>query len=59
MSLNNVEREKVNDSRLKLQSAARVLRGLNHDQIPDYEDIEKCLEDAEGSLRQALHDSQE
>jgi len=54
MALSKVERERVNDSMLKIQSVAKSLRKVNPKDIPDYEDIESCLEDADRNLRYAL-----
>jgi hypothetical protein len=54
MALNRAERERVSDSMLKIQSVARSLREVNPDEIPDFEAIESCLEDADRNLRLAL-----
>ena len=58
MALNRAARERVNDSRMKIQSVAKSLRSLSQDDIPDFKDIESCLEDAERSLRTALQASE-
>jgi hypothetical protein len=57
MKLSKAEQEKVNDSRLKIQSVSKALRSVHPERIPDYEEIEECLEGAEESLRQALRGS--
>ena len=54
MALTRVERERVNDSRLKIRSVAESLRAVDPDEIPEFEEIEACLEDAEKNLDQAL-----
>jgi len=58
MPLTRTERERVSDSMLKLQSAAKSLRKVNPDDIPDFADIESCLEDADRNLRLALQNSE-
>jgi hypothetical protein len=45
MSLNRAERERVSDSRLKIQSVAASL---------NLEEIQECLDDAEETLKGAL-----
>ena len=57
MALSRVEKERLTDSRQKIQSVARSLREIDPDQIPDYEAIESCLEDANRSLGRALRSS--
>lgn len=54
MPLTRADRERLHDSRLKLQSVANSLRQINPDQIPDYEEIESCLEDAHRTLANVL-----
>jgi hypothetical protein len=54
MALTRVERERVADVRLKLQSAVDSLRNIDEKKVPDYDDIEECLEDADQSLETAL-----
>ncbi|HEY7335579.1 MAG TPA: hypothetical protein VH639_11895 [Bryobacteraceae bacterium] len=55
MPLTPVEREKVKDSRRKIESAAKTLKGVAPEKIKAMEEIEDCLEDAEESLTEALH----
>ncbi|MGO4879733.1 MAG: hypothetical protein ACLP59_02790 [Bryobacteraceae bacterium] len=43
---------------MKLQSVARSLREVDPDRIPDFEEIEDCLEDADKSLGEALRSSE-
>jgi len=54
MSLTRVERERVSDSRLKIQSVADSLSQVDPGKIPDFEQIQDCLEEAEKSLTGAL-----
>jgi hypothetical protein len=54
MALTNAERERITDSRAKLQSIARSLKHVNPKEIPGVAEIEDCLEDADKSLRGAL-----
>jgi hypothetical protein len=57
MALTRLEKERITDSRLKLQSVANSLNHIDPEKVPDYEDIQKCLEDAEESFRDALRKS--
>jgi hypothetical protein len=54
MALTNAERERLNDSRAKLQSVARSLKHVNPKELPGVAGIEDCLEDADRSLTGAL-----
>lgn len=54
MALTNAERERITDSRAKLQSVARSLKHVDPREIPDVSEIEDCLEDADKSLTGAL-----
>ena len=54
MGLTRVERERIKDSRLKLQSVSNSLKEVDPEKIEDMEQIEECLEDAERNLREAL-----
>jgi hypothetical protein len=57
MALTRVERERITDSRLKLQSAAHTLKNIDPDKVPDFDEIQECLEDADKSLGGALRSS--
>jgi hypothetical protein len=57
MALTRVERERINDSRLKLQSVANSLGHIPREKIPKLEQIEQCIEDAGETLTQALRNS--
>jgi len=59
MALTRVEREQIQDSKLKLQSAAHVLSQVGPDKIDDFADIQECLEDARKSLSDALRQGHE
>ncbi len=54
MALTKAEKERLADSRMKLQSVAKSLRQIDPDAIPDFEEIESCLEGADKSLGVAL-----
>ena len=54
MSLTNVEREKITDSMLKIQSVRASLEDMDETKIPDYDEIEGCLSTVDKSLRLAL-----
>jgi hypothetical protein len=54
MSLTNVEREKITDSMLKIQSVRASLEDMDETKIPDYNEIEGCLSIVDKNLRLAL-----
>jgi hypothetical protein len=54
MSLTNVEREKITDSMLKIQSIRASLEDMDETKIPDYHEIEGCLSTVDKNLRLAL-----
>ncbi|MDP9169423.1 MAG: hypothetical protein M3N54_02290 [Acidobacteriota bacterium] len=54
MALTRQERERINDSRLKIQSITNTLNEVRPDKIPEYADIQDCLQNAEHSLTAAL-----
>jgi hypothetical protein len=54
MSLTNVEREKITDSMLKIQSVRASLEDMDETKIPDYNEIEGCLSTVDKNLRLAL-----
>jgi hypothetical protein len=58
MVLTRMERERITDSRLKIQSIANSLSRIDAKKVPDVEDIQECLEDAERSLSGALQSSE-
>ena len=54
MPLTRVEKERITDSRLKLQSVARSLKHVNPKKLKKMEEIQECLENAEETLGGAL-----
>jgi|RhiMethySRZTD1v2_1073278.scaffolds.fasta_scaffold686832_2 hypothetical protein len=58
MALSRVERERVNDSRLKLQSVTNSLSQVDPSKVPEIDEIQECLENAEKSLDGALRSSE-
>jgi hypothetical protein len=58
MALTRVERERITDSRLKIQAIANSLKGVDPNKVPDFEEIEQCLEDADKSLGGALRSAE-
>jgi hypothetical protein len=49
-----VERERISDSVLKIQSVRHSLEQVDEGKIPSQEEIESCLENADHNLRTAL-----
>jgi hypothetical protein len=54
MALSRVDREKITDSMLKIQSARSSLESVEEAKIEDFELIQECLENADKNLRSAL-----
>jgi len=54
MALTRLEREKITDGMLKIQSARASLEEVDGNKIPEYQDLEECLEDADKNLGIAL-----
>ena len=54
MALKRVEKERIKDSLLKLQSVANSLNQVDSEEIPHLEDVQECLEDADKILGWAL-----
>ena len=54
MGLTRVDKERIRDSRLKLQSVANSLKQVTPKGIDGMDEIQDCLRDAEKSLRGAL-----
>jgi hypothetical protein len=58
MALSRVERAKITDSALKIQSAQASLQNLDDQtMIQDFHEIEDCLEMAGNNLRRALREN--
>jgi hypothetical protein len=54
MSLTPVERERIQDSKRKIQSITHSLHHVDPRKIADFESIEDCLEVADRNLEGAL-----
>ena len=54
MGLTRVDKERIRDSRLKLQSVAKSLKQVHSTGIEGMDEIQDCLKDAEKSLKGAL-----
>lgn len=54
MALTPVERERIQDSKRKLQSVSHSLHHVDSGKIADFEAIRDCLEDADRTLEGAL-----
>ena len=54
MTLTKVEREKITDGMLKIQSARASLEEVDAGKVPELEALEDCLEDADKNLGIAL-----
>jgi len=59
MRLTRLEKERLSDSRLKLQSVADSLKHVDPTKVHDFEEIQDCLEAAEKNLRGALRSEAE
>jgi hypothetical protein len=57
MALTRVEKERITDSRMKVQSIANSLKQVDPNKIRDFEEIQECLKDADRSLGEALRSS--
>ena len=57
MQLTRVEREKITDSVLKIQSVQASLDKFDETKIPDFQEIQSCLKTADNSLRLALRNA--
>ena len=57
MRLTRVEREKITDSVLKIQSVRASLQHIDESKIPELGDVQDCLRSADRSLSIALKDN--
>jgi hypothetical protein len=57
MALTRVERAKITDSALKIQSAQASLETLDEDKVEEFAQIQECLEMADANLRRALREN--
>jgi len=58
VALTRVEKERIRDSQLKLESVARSLKHVDSRKIAGFAEIEECLADADRSLLGALRESE-
>lgn len=54
MPLSKVDRERITDSVLKIQSVRAQLDHLDDTKLSEIEEIKECLEDADDNMRDAL-----
>jgi hypothetical protein len=54
MALTRVEREKITDTVLKIQSASDLLEDFDESKIPKVDGVQDCLKGADKTLRLAL-----
>jgi hypothetical protein len=54
VGLTEEERARLNDSKHKIQTVANSLTHVDPRKVPDFDEIEECLENADESLREAL-----
>jgi len=54
MDLTPIERERITDTMLQVESAQASFEHVDHGKVPNGNHIEDCLETAHQSLRQAL-----
>ena len=57
MALSRVERAKITDSALKIQSAQASLEKLDETKVEDFDEIQDCLQMAGANLRHALREN--
>jgi hypothetical protein len=57
MALTRVEKERITDSLLKVQSITNSLKQVDPNKIRAFEEIQECLEDTDKSLAEALRSS--
>lgn len=54
MGLTRVEREKITDTMHNIQSARALLENIDESKIPEFDEMQTCLRDADKNLRIAL-----
>ena len=57
MKLTRVDRERISDSVLKIQSVRSQLEHIDVNKVSQIEEIKDCLEGADDTLRGALQNS--
>jgi hypothetical protein len=59
MPLSKVDRERITDSVLKIQSVRAQLDHLDDTKLSEIEEIKDCLDDADDNMRDALKSTTE
>jgi hypothetical protein len=54
VALTRVDKQRLQDSRLRIQSIVDALGGVDPAKVPNYAEIGECLREAERSLQIAL-----
>lgn len=54
MELTRVEKERISDSRMKIEAVSASLKHVDPRKIEDFEGIQECLDDANRNLAAAL-----
>ena len=54
--LTKSERAKITDSMHSIQSARASLANIDEEKVPEFDEIQECLENADKNLREALKD---
>jgi len=54
MKISNVERERITDSVLKIQSVRASLERVDEKKIPKLDEMEECLDGVDRGLREVL-----
>jgi hypothetical protein len=57
MQLTRTEKERISDSRHKIQSVTKSLREVDPKKVEDFQGIQDCLQGAEKNLGKALRSS--
>jgi hypothetical protein len=55
VALTRVDRQRLQDSRLRIQSIVSSLGGVDADKVPNYVEIHECLRQAERNIEIALN----
>jgi hypothetical protein len=58
VAISRADKERIVDSRLKIQSVASSLSHIDPKNVPHFEEIRECLEDAEKNLSGAIRSSE-
>ena len=57
MELTRVEKERISDSRMKIQAVAASLKHVAPEKLHDLEQMQECLDEADKNLSDALKSS--